>query len=137
NVMSGTISIIESVDAPMPPGPPPGAPAGAGPPPGGAHKTWKVTNVASGRGSEGFDLSPDGATIWAANAQDGTVTVIDVAGKKAVAAFPVSVHGNRLKFTVDGKRALVSGAPAGGFGAAGANFAVIDVATRKVIKELN
>jgi len=137
NVMSGTISIIESVDAPMPPGPPPGAPAGAGPPPGGAHKTWKVTNVASGRGSEGFDLSPDGATIWAANAQDGTVTVIDVAGKKAVAVFPVSVHGNRLKFTVDGKRALVSGAPAGGFGAAGANFAVIDVATRKVIKELN
>jgi YVTN family beta-propeller protein len=140
NVSSGTISIIEQVNMPMPPGLPPGAPAGAGPPPGmpaGPHKTWKVTNVASGPGSEGFDLSPDGATIWAANAQDGTVTVIDVAGKKAVATFPVGVRGNRLKFTLDGKRALISGAPAGEFGAAGANFAVIDVATRKVIKELN
>jgi YVTN family beta-propeller protein len=141
NVSSGTISIIEHVMSPAPPGPPPGAPAGGGPPPGmppgGPRKTWEVTNVASGRGSEGFDLSPDGNTVWAANAQDGTVTVIDVAAKKAVATFPVSVHGNRLKFTIDGKRALISGAPAGGFGAAGANLAVVDVASRKEIKKLD
>src|SRR5438477_3079193 len=57
NVSSGTISIIEQVAAPMPPGPPPGAAAGAGPTPGGPgsgpRKTWEVTNVASGRGAEG------------------------------------------------------------------------------------
>jgi DNA-binding beta-propeller fold protein YncE len=141
NVSSGTISIIEQVTPPAPPGPPPGAPAAGGPPPGmpsgGPRKTWEVTSVASGRGSEGFDLSPDGKTIWAANAQDGMVTVIDVAAKKAVVTFPVAVHGNRLKFTLDGKRVLISGAPAGGFGAAGANFEVIDVASRKEIKQLN
>ena len=127
NVSSGTVSIIEQVTPPAPPGMAPGGP----------RKTWEVTNVPSGRGSEGFDLSPDEKTIWAANAQDGTVTVIDVASKKAVATFPVAVHGNRLKFTLDGKRALISGAPAGGFGAAGANFEVIDVASRKEIKQLN
>jgi YVTN family beta-propeller protein len=141
NVSSGTISIIEQVMPSAPSGPPPGAPAAGGPPPGmppgGPRKTWEVTNVPSGRGSEGFDLSPDGKFIWAANAQDGTVTVIDVATKKAVATLPVSVHGNRLKFTIDGKRALISGAPAGGFGAAGANFAVVDVASRKEIKKLD
>ncbi len=141
NVSSGTISIIEQVMPSAPPGPPPGAPAAGGPPPGmppgGPRKTWEVTTVTSGRGSEGFDLSPDGKSIWAANAQDGTVTVIDVPTKKAVATFPVSVRGNRLKFTLDGKRVLISGAPAGGFGAAGANFAVIDVASRKEIKQLD
>ena len=141
NVSSGTISIIEQMMPPAPPGPPPGAPSAGGPPPGmppgGPRKTWEVTSVPSGRGSEGFDLSPDGNSIWAANAQDATVTVIDVATKKPVATFPVSVHGNRLKFTMDGKRALISGAPAGGFGAAGANFAVVDVASRKEIKKLN
>jgi YVTN family beta-propeller protein len=141
NVLSGTISIVEQVTPAAPPGPPPGAPAAGGPPlgmpPGGPRKTWEVTNVPSGRGAEGFDLSPDGKFIWAANAQDSTVTVIDVAAKKVAATFPVSVHGNRLKFTGDGKHALISGAPAGGFGAAGANFAIVDVATRKEIKKLD
>jgi YVTN family beta-propeller protein len=141
NVSSGTISIIEQAPAPMP-GPPPGAGKGGAPPAGGApsggpHMTWEVTNVASGRGSEGFDVSPDGKQIWAANAGDGTVTVIDVASKKATGTFPVSVHGNRLKFTPDGKRVLVSGAPAGGPGAPGANLVVIDVASRKELKKLD
>jgi|tagenome__1003787_1003787.scaffolds.fasta_scaffold20973889_1 YVTN family beta-propeller protein len=137
NVNSGTISIIEQVAAPMPPGPPPGATAGAAPQPapaGGPRKTWEVTNVASGRGSEGFDVSPDGKEIWAANAQDGTVTIIDVASKKATSTFPVSVRGNRLKFVPDGKRVLVSGGSPGG---SGANLAVIDAATHKEIKTLS
>src|SRR5215813_5867759 len=73
NVNSGTISIIENV-AGGPPVPPPGAAGGAPPPPppgmppGGNRKTWKVTNVPAGRGCEGFDVSPDGKEIWAANA---------------------------------------------------------------------
>jgi len=139
NVSSGTISIIEQVAAPMPPGPPPGAAAGAGPalggpPPGGPRKTWEVTSVASGHGSEGFDLSPDGREIWAANAGDGTVTVIDVGSKKATVTFPVAVRGNRLKFTPDGKQVLVSG----GLGAtSGPNFEVLDAATHREIKQLS
>jgi YVTN family beta-propeller protein len=126
NVNSGTISIIEQVMAPMPPGPPPGGP----------RKTWEITSVASGRGAEGFDVSPDGKQIWAANAGDSTVTVMDVASKKATTTFAVSVRGNRLKFVPDGKRVLISGGAPGGAGSA-ANFAVIDAATRKEIKTLS
>jgi YVTN family beta-propeller protein len=128
NVSSGTISIIEQVSP---------VNAGYGPPPGGGHKTWHVTSVASGRGSEGFDVSPDGKEIWAANALDGTVTVIDIASKRAIETFPISVKGaNRLRFTRDGKRALVSGLGGGpGSNGAGPNLVVLDVATHKEIKQ--
>jgi YVTN family beta-propeller protein len=134
NVSSATISIIEQVDAPSF-GPPPGAPAGSspppGPPPGGPRKTWRITNVPAGRGSEGFDLSPDGKQIWAANAQDGTVTIIDVASKKATQTFPIPVRGNRLKFTPDGRQVLVSGSPSG---QSKANLVILDFATHKEVK---
>jgi len=126
NVNSGTISIIEQA-SPANPGP-------QGPP----RKTWQITNVPSGRGCEGFDVSPDGKEIWAANAQDGTVTVIDVAAKKATQTFSISVeHANRLKFTPDGKRVLVSGLGAGPGSSSAANVVVIDAATHKEIKEFN
>jgi DNA-binding beta-propeller fold protein YncE len=140
NVNSGTISIIEQV---MPPLPPPAAPPGGGPPPGpgpgpGApRKTWNVTNVPAGRGSEGFDVSPDGREIWAANALEGTITIIDVASKKAVQTLPISVnHANRLKFTPDGQRVLVSGL-GGGAVSKGFNLEILDAATRKEIKQLS
>jgi YVTN family beta-propeller protein len=138
NVSSGTISIIEQVSAPNF-GPPPGVtpPSGGpppGPPPGVPRKTWRVTNVPAGRGSEGFDLSPDGKEIWAANAQDGTVTVIDVATKKAMQTFPIPVRGNRLKFTPDGKRVLVSGGPAG---SSRTNLVVLDAVTHKEVRSFD
>ncbi len=128
NVNSGTISIIEYLTPPSP----------GFIPPGGLRKTWEVTNVRSGRGSEGFDVSPDGKEVWAANALDGTVTIIDVARKKAEKTFAISVKGaNRLKFTLDGKHVLVSGL--GGPSLEGQNsspnLVVIDVATRKEDQE--
>jgi YVTN family beta-propeller protein len=134
NVSSGTISIIEQESAPNP-GPPPGAmPPSGGPPPGSPRKTWRVTNVAAGRGSEGFDPSPDGKEIWAANAQDGSVTIIDVATKKATQTFPIPVRGNRLKFTPDGKRALISGGPSG---SSGANLVILDAVTHKELRSFD
>ena len=138
NVSSGTISVIEQVSAPNF-GPPPGAkpPSGGplpGPPVGAPRKSWRVTNVAAGRGAEGFDLSPDGKEIWAANAQDGTVTNIDVAAKKATQTFPIAVRGNRLKFTPDGKRVLVSGGPSG---SSGANLVILDAVTHKEVRSFD
>jgi len=140
NVNSGTISIIEQVVLPAP-GPPPGA-APLPQPQGPQRKDSQITNVPSGRGCEGFDVGINGTEIWAANAQDGTVTVIDVATKKPRLTFPISVdHANRLKFTPDGKRVLVSGLGAGpnaqGSSAGVANLVVIDVATHKEIKKFN
>lgn len=130
NVNSGTISIIEYA-----------LPSLGYPPPAGTRKTWEVNNVRSGHGSEGFDVSPDGKEIWAANAEDNTITIIDVAAQKARKTLPIVVKGaNRLKFTLDGKRVLVSGlgAPSlAGEKSAGPNLVVMDAATRKEVKQIS
>src|ERR1700735_3241089 len=100
-------------------------------------RTWKVTSIPSGNGVEGFDITPDGKEIWAANARDGTVTIIDVAPKNAIQTFPIPVKGaNRLKFTPDGKRVLISGLGAGP-GAGGVSLEVMDASTRQEVKQLN
>ena len=142
NVSSGTISILEQVLPRGGFGPPPGGPPGGGPPPGfrpppgGPRKTWEVTNVHSGNGSEGFDVSPDGKEIWAANARDATVTIIDLATKRSTQTIPIPVNGaNRLKFTPDGSRVLISGLGFGG--RAGADLVVLDAASRKEIKRFD
>ena len=97
--------------------------------------TWEVTNVAAGHGAEGFDISPDGKEIWAANAGDATVTVIDAATKKPVQTFPVPIkRANRLKFTPDGSRVLISGL---GARSGDTSLVVIDASTSKLVKELN
>ncbi len=65
-----------------------------------------------GRGSEGFDVSPDGKQAWVANAGDGTISVIDIDAKKVTATLAANARGaNRLKFTPDGKLALISAGP--------------------------
>lgn len=142
NVSSATISIIELVPAPMggfgpPPGNPPGnasAPPASGPPSGAQRKTWRVTNIPAGRGVEGFDISPDGREIWGANAQDDTVTIIDVASNRVTDTVPIAVRGaNRLKFTPDGKRVLISGLA----GSATNNLLVLDAVTRKEVKKFD
>jgi YVTN family beta-propeller protein len=144
NVSSGTVSIIEQITQQsnvLSPRPGAISPQGS-PPPGaavGPRKTWVVTNVRAGKGSEGFDLSPDGMEIWVANAQDGTITIIDAASKSVRQMVPISVTGaNRLKFTPDGRRVLVSGLGNRDASAAssGADLAVLDVATRTEVKLL-
>jgi len=136
NVSSGTVSIIEKSAARMP-APPPPNPAGAttaqGPSPrpmGTTSTEWDETVVPVGKGAEGFDVSPDGKEIWVANAQDGTISIIDAAAKKVTETLASNTPGaNRLKFTPDGNRALVSSLRNGG-------LAVFDVATRKEIKRI-
>jgi len=125
NVNSATISIIEQVSPP----------SGGFNPPGAPRLTWEVTNVPAGQGCEGFDISPDGKELWAANARDATVTIIDVANKKAIQTLPIPVKGsNRLKFTPDGKQVLIS---ALGARAGDTSLVVIDAATRKEVKQLS
>ena len=113
NVSSSTVSILEKITLP-PMGPPPGArrPSGtpSSPPGGGQPRTdWNQTVIPVGKGSEGFDVSPDGRELWTANAQDGTLSIIDIASKSATAAVDAKIVGaNRLKFTPDGKFVVIS-----------------------------
>jgi YVTN family beta-propeller protein len=131
NVSSGTVSIIEKVTSgPDRGGPPPGAPRSSGGPMIPFRADWNETVIRVGNGSEGFDVSPDGKEIWVANAQDGTVSIIDVAGKQVRETLAADVGGaNRLKFTLDGKLALVSSLRS-------ADVTVIDTATHKTVRKI-
>jgi YVTN family beta-propeller protein len=135
NVASGTMTLMELMARQQGPGgPPPGGPrpAGApnGPPPGPQGPDWEGTVVKVGNGPEGFDVLGDGKTVWVANAQDGTVSVIDFASRKVIDTLAVDARGaNRLKFTPDGKTALISSL-------GGSELVFVDVATRKVVKRL-
>ena len=84
-----------------------------------------------GTGAEGFDVSPDGEEIWAANAQDGTISVIEWsrARRSPTRCRRTSTGANRLKFTPDGKRVL-------GVVARAADLAMFDVATRKELTRM-
>ena len=118
NVSSATMTIIEKRAG--------GPGRGGGPPP----ADWDETVVAVGRGAEGFDVSPDGKEIWAANAQDGTISILDFAGKKVAQTLAADVMGaNRLKFTPDGKRVFVSTL-------SGPDVSIFDAATRTVVKRV-
>ena len=82
-------------------------------------------------------MSPDGKEIWAANARDATVSIIDVASKRVTQTLPISVSGaNRLKFTPDGTRVFISGLGSGP-GSAGHNLVVLDAALRKEVKHFD
>src|SRR5664280_651181 len=102
NVSSGTVSILEQVVIP-PMGPPPGAKGPQGPPPPGAGQPrmdWNETVIPVGKGDEGFDVSPDGRELWTANAQEGSLSIIDLASKQVKATLDAKVvSANRLKFT--------------------------------------
>src|SRR5438045_9682313 len=90
--------------------------------------SWNETILPVGRGSEGFHVSSDGKLAWVANAADGTISVIDIDAKKATATLAANARGaNRLKFTPDGKLALIS---------AGPELVIFDVASQKEVKRL-
>ena len=96
----------------------------------GAGGAWNQTVIPVGKGPEGNDLSPNGKELWVANSQDGSVSIIDVAAKKVTGTIDAGTkRSNRIKFTRDGKFALVSDLDAG-------EIVVIDVPTRKVTKRL-
>ena len=139
NVSSATMTLIEKGNAPgrgragspPPPGLPngPGGPGGGGPM-GATQTNWTETVIPAGNGVEGFDVSPDGKEIWAANAGDGTISIIEVASKKVVQTLDAKVRGaNRLKFTPDGTLVLVSSL-------GGPELAILNAATRKDVKRV-
>jgi YVTN family beta-propeller protein len=140
NVSSATISVIAQ-SAAQGPGPGPGrgpgppmrgpAPGGrpGGPPMRGPGMDWVVTDIAVGHGSEGFDLTPDGKELWVANAQDQTISIIDVVSRKVVETIPSTQAANRLKITLDGKYVFVSDM-------GGNDLLVLDAATRKEYKKI-
>jgi YVTN family beta-propeller protein len=123
NVSSGTVSIL--VDSLMKPNP---GPNGFAPP---AHWNWEQTVISVSKGSEGFDVSPDGKELWTAAADDGTIAIINLAAKKLTSTIDAKVLGaNRLKFTPDGKRVLITSLRTG-------DLFIYDAASHQEIKRLS
>jgi YVTN family beta-propeller protein len=125
NVNAGTVSIL--TDSLMAPGPSP-----MGPPPPGAQprRDWVHTVIPVAKGSEGFDVSPDGKQLWTVGSGDGSISVIDLASQKVVATIDAKVLGaNRLKFTGDGKHVLITSLRIG-------DLFIYDVASHKELKRL-
>ena len=102
-----------------------------GPPPGfGPHRDWVQTIIPVGTGSEGFDVSPNGNELWTAASDNGEIYIINTAAAKLAAKIDAKAFGaNRLKFTPDGKRVLVSSLRTG-------DVFVFDAITHKEIKTI-
>jgi DNA-binding beta-propeller fold protein YncE len=100
NVSSGTVSILS--DTIIQPGK--NAPPNAKP-----REDWKQIVIPVGKGSEGFDVSPDGNELWTAASADGAIFIIDLRSKMLVKKIDAGVSGaNRVMFTNDGKMAFIS-----------------------------
>ncbi|HTD42122.1 MAG TPA: YncE family protein [Mucilaginibacter sp.] len=123
NVSAATVSIL--VDSLIKSNP---FPNGFTPPP---HQDWIQTVIPVAKGSEGFDVSPDGKELWTAGADDGVLSVINIATRKLVDNIDAKAVGaNRLKFTPDGKLVLVTSLRTG-------DLFVYDAKTHKEIKRLS
>ena len=110
NVDSGTVTAIEKSSDPS---------------------GWKETNIPVGKAVEGIDILPDDKEVWAANAGDGTVSIIETATSKVIRTVDVrSKHSNRLKFTPGGKLALISDPGSG-------ELVIVDTAARTISKMLD
>ena len=131
---SGTVSIIENVlQTQGPQGPPPGMQGKSpmGRPDRKPQWQWIETTVPVSKGSEGFDVSPDGREIWTAASDDGKIAVIDTATRAVTAAIDAKIMGaNRLKFTPDGKYVFISSLRNG-------DLFIYNAATRKEVKRIN
>lgn len=108
NIRSDSVSVLESEG-------PPGA---------------QGTTIKVGKGPEGIDMSADEREVWVANSQDGSISVIRVDTKDVVQTLSISTkRSNRLKFTPDGKRVLVSDTD-------GDEVVVLDAETHQQIKRI-
>jgi DNA-binding beta-propeller fold protein YncE len=92
--------------------------------------TWNQTVVPVGRGPEGLDITPDGREFWTAHSRDGAVSILDVETRQVKSTIDLGTkRSNRIKFTLDGKYALVSDL-------AGGELVIVDVASKKIAKKM-
>lgn len=88
-----------------------------------------AVDIATGKGAEGIDISPDETQVWVTNRGANTVSVIDAATLKVIATLDSKSFPIRAKFTPDGKHVLVSNAQSG-------DVSVFDAATRQQITRI-
>ncbi|MBI5095202.1 MAG: beta-propeller fold lactonase family protein [Candidatus Hydrogenedentes bacterium] len=87
-----------------------------------------ITQIPCGKGCEGMAFTPDRKQLWALNQEGDSITIIDLATHTPVKTIPCPGKPVRIRFTLDGRRALVSSWTEKG------EVVVLDVATLTEIK---
>lgn len=96
----------------------------------GAPQKVGLKQIPVGKGPEGIDLSPDGKQLWTSHRADGKLSIIDTATDQVIKTLTIGTKmANRVKFTLDGKYALVSDPP-------NSEVLVLDAATGDVVKHI-
>jgi YVTN family beta-propeller protein len=110
NIGSDTVSVLDLANAP---------------------RQIALKQVAVVKGPEGIDLSPDGSELWVASrVPNGGINIIDPKSDTVIRTIPTTTtFANRVKFTPDGKRVLVSDTTA-------ARLLVFDAATKELLKTI-
>lgn len=70
-------------------------------------------NIEIGGGIEGIGISPDGKEVWVANRNTNKVMAIDTESRKVIATMDSPTLPFRVKFTPDGRYALIPNAVSG------------------------
>ena len=89
----------------------------------------KITDLQTGAGAEGIDISPDEKEVWVTNRAANTVSVIDVHTLKIIATLESKDFPIRVKFAPGGKHVLVSNARSG-------DVAIFDAIAKKEIRRI-
>lgn len=92
---------------------------------------WEQTVVPASKGAEGFDVSLKNSELWTVARDNGEIYIIDITSKKIKTTIDAKAFGaDRLKFTPDGKWALISSLSSG-------TLFIFDTETHKEIKKIN
>ena len=89
----------------------------------------KISDIVTGAGAEGIDISPGEREVWVTNRAANTVSVIDVITLKIVATLDSKDFPIRVKFAPGGRFVLVSNARSG-------DVAIFDAVTRKEVRRI-
>lgn len=82
--------------------------------------------ITAGKGVEGMAFTPDRKFLWALNQDEGSITIINMETLEVAETIKCPGMPQQIRFTADGKKALVAGRLKEG------GLAVIDVASKKV-----
>jgi YVTN family beta-propeller protein len=111
NVSSGTVSILEKTTS-------------------GQRENWEQTVILLSNGVEGFDVSPEGKELWAVASDNGKIYILNPGTKKIIETIDAKIAGaNRLQFSPDGKRVLITSLRAG-------SVFIYDAKSRKEITQV-
>jgi len=93
------------------------------------HSGRKIKDIDTGKECEGVGVSPDGRWVWAGNRAEDTVSIIDTESLELVKTLQSPGFPYRVKFTPNGKYALVPHASSG-------TLMVGDVAGQRVVRQI-